>query len=255
MKYFRLIGIMSLLVFSFYLTDLVTELAINSNPLMENIRNNSKNYICESVNATIDKNTIIPGIKGKKVNEMESFLNMKDFGAFNINYIVYDYIKPEVSIEDNKNKIIISGNKNLRQISLLIKDNETILKYLKDNKIKYSKLINFDSKLDNNENINIESSKNKFNDLNTLLNKKDLNKEICMLNYSNIGVCKELNYFIVKNNIDLKNSNVLESINLLDNGSIVFINDDLSLDNFKVFLNKIKNKDLECKYLSEIIKE
>ena len=34
MKFYKLIGIMSILVFSFYLTDFVTELAINSNPLI-----------------------------------------------------------------------------------------------------------------------------------------------------------------------------------------------------------------------------
>ena len=44
MKFFKLIGIMSLLIFSFYLTDLVTELAINSNPLMQTIKNNKNNY-------------------------------------------------------------------------------------------------------------------------------------------------------------------------------------------------------------------
>lgn len=255
MKYFRLIGIMTLLVFSFYLTDFVTELAINSNPLMQSIKNNSQNYCTTSVNAIIDDNTIIPGIKGKKVNEMESFLNMKDFGAFNINYLVYDYIKPDISVEDNLDKIIISGNKSLRQISLLIKDNNTIIKYLKNKEIKYSKLINFDSELDINENINIESEKNKFEDLNTLLNKKDLNKKICVLNYSNIEGCKENEYYIVNPNFTLKNSNYVNILNNIDNGNIVLIDDKLSLENFKVFENKVINKDLEFVYLSEIIKE
>ena len=87
MKYFKLIGIMSLLVFSFYLTDLATEFAINSNPLMQTIKDNSKNYNTTSVNATINNNTIIPGIKGKVVNDIESFLNMKDFGSFKANYL------------------------------------------------------------------------------------------------------------------------------------------------------------------------
>lgn len=255
MKYFRLIGIMSLLVFSFYLTDAVTELAITSNPLMQSIKDNSKKFVCESVNATINNNTIIPGIKGKRVNEMESFLNMKDFGAFNNNYLVYDYIKPDISIEDNKGKIIISGNKSLRQISLLIRENESVLEFLKNNNIKYSRLIGVDSELDTNENINIENESDKFNDLNTLLNKKDLNKEICLLNYSNIERCKELEYYIVKYSMELKNSNIIDSINMVDNGSIILIDDNLSLDNFKLFLSRVKNKDLDCKYLSEIIKE
>ena len=58
MKYFRLLGIMSLLVFSFYLTDRVTELAINTNPLMQNIKSNMVNYEVKSVDAIIDNNTL-----------------------------------------------------------------------------------------------------------------------------------------------------------------------------------------------------
>lgn len=255
MKYFRLIGIMSLLVFSFYLTDIVTELAINTNPLMESIKKHSNDYYTKSVSAIINDNTIIPGINGKKVNEMESFLNMKDFGTFNNNYLIYDEIKPEVSIEDNIEKIIISGNKNLRQISLLIKDNKVILDYLKQNNLKYSKLINVDSSLDINENINIENEKDKFDDLNIILNKKKLNKKICIINFSNIYGCKKNSYYLVKPNIYLKNSNIVSMINYIENGNIIFIDDYLTLENFKLFQNKVINRDINFVYLSEIIEE
>ena len=255
MKYFKLIGIMSLLVFSFYLTDFVTELAINSNPLMEVIKNNSKDYLIESVNATIRDNTIIPGIKGKKVNEMESFLNMKDFGNFNNNYLIYDGIKPDISIEDYKDKIIISGNKNIRQLSILIKDNELLLDYLKQNKIKYSKLNNMDNIIDLNENINIENEKDRFNNYDVILNKKNLNKKICLINYSNIESCKEKEYYLVKANQHLKNSNISNIIKDLENGSIILIDDNLTIENFRLFQNKVINRDLNFVYLSEIIKE
>ena len=255
MKYYKLIGVMTLLVFSFYLTDFITDLAINSNPLMQTIKNSSKNYACESVNATIENNTIIPGIKGKIVNEMESYLNMKDFGSFNTNYLIYDYIKPEISIEDYKDKIIISGNKSLRQISILIKDNKDIMKYLKDRNIKYSKLITSKDNIDYKENINIESNKQKFLDLDTLLKKRNIKKDICIVDYSNIEGCIEKKYYIVKPNIILKNSNITSSINLLDKGSIILVDDNTTLDNFLVFLNATSNKDLKYVYLSEIIKE
>lgn len=255
MKYFRLIGIMSLLVFSFYLTDFVTELAINTNPLMQTINKNSKNYRETSVDAIIENNTIIPGIKGKKVNEMESFLNMKDFGSFNINYLVYDSIKPEISIEDNKDKIIISGNKNIRQITILIKNNNDIEGYVQTKNIKYSKLITTKDNIIIGENINIETNKKMFENLDILLNKKELNKKICIINYSNIEACKKKEYYLVKPNIYLRNVNFIESLNNIENGSIVFIDDKLSLENFKLFENKIYNSDLNFVYLSKIIKE
>ena len=56
MKYFKLIGIMSLLVFSFYLTDFVTELAIYTNPLMKTIQNKINIHKVESVDALIEDN-------------------------------------------------------------------------------------------------------------------------------------------------------------------------------------------------------
>ncbi len=49
--------------------------------------------------------------------------------------------------------------------------------------------------------------------------------------------------------------NFIESLNNIENGSIVFIDDKLSLENFKLFENKIYNSDLNFVYLSKIIKE
>ena len=254
MKFYKIIGIISIVVFSFYLTDFVTELAINSNPLMQTIKNSSTNYDIESVDAIIEENTIIPGIKGKKVSIMESFLNMKDFGTFNTNYLIYDDIKPNISISDNKDKIIISGNKKKRNISILINNNKNIEAYLDKNNLKYTKLIKY---LDNiyKDNVNIENDKKKFKDLDTLLNKKELNNKICILDYSNIEMCKKNKYYIVTPNIILKNSNIVGILNDINNGSIVYIDDNLNLNNFILFMNKIKNKDLKIVYLSEIIKE
>ena len=255
MKYFKIIGILSLLVFSFYLTDYVTNLALESNPLIKSIENESDNYLVSSVNATIENNTIIPGIKGKKVNVMESYINMKDFKAFNENYLIYDYFSPEISLNDNLDKVIISGNKKIRQISLLIDNNKEIIDYLNKNEIKYSKLLNVDEPIDYNENINIESDTKLFNDLDTLLNKKDLNKKICIIDYSNIDNCIKKKYYLVKPSITIKNNTISNNIKEIENGSILLIDDNLTLDNLKIILNKINNMDLKIVYLSEIIKE
>lgn len=255
MKYFRFIGIISLLIFSFFLTDFVTELAINNNPLMKSIKNNSDNYNTCSVNAIIDNNTIIPGIKGKKVNEMESYLNMKDFGLFNTNYLIYDSIIPDISIEDNLDKVIISGNKQKRRVSILVKDNKDILNYNKENNIIYSKLINIDDTLDIGENINIERSKDKFDNLNTLLNKNELNKKICLINYSNIESCRDNKYYMIKIGIEVKNNNYVSELSNISNGSIIYIDDNFNIENYKILLDYINNKDLKIVYLSELIKE
>ena len=114
------------MIFSFYLSDKITSLAINKNPIMEQINETSKTLTVMGTNATIEDNTIIPGISGKKVDKEASFFKMKEFGAFNEMFLVYENIKPNISLEDNKDKIIIQGNKGLRQVSIIIDDNETL---------------------------------------------------------------------------------------------------------------------------------
>ena len=254
MKYFKLIGIMSLVVFSFYLTDFVTNLAVLSNPLMKLIEENKDKYYVESVNATINDNTIIPGIKGKKINEMESFLNMKDFKVFNTNYLIYEDIAPDISIEKNKDKIIISGNKSIRQISILTGNND-ISKYLETQSIKYTKLIKNIDDLTNKENININSDKSLYKDLDTLLNKKKKNVNICILSYSNIDICKNKKYYIVKPSLEINNNNIITVLRQINKGDIILLDNNLTLENLKILLNRIKNNDLNIVYLSEIIKE
>ena len=255
MKYYKLIGVISLVIFSFYLTDFVTDIAINTNSLMQVIKSKKNNYCVSSVNAIIEGNTIIPGIKGKIINEMGSYLNMKDFKAFNENYLVYDYVKPDISVEDNRDKIIISGNKNNRSISLLINNNDTIHSYLKKNDINYTKMIKYEDSIDYLDNVNIESDEKKYNDLNTLLKKNNKNNSICIVEYSNLSACKKNNYYLVKPNIILKNNNYITSLNEINNGSIILIDNNFNLENFKIVLNYIKRKDLKIVKLMEIIKE
>jgi len=255
LRQFKTIGIISLIIFSFFLTDFVTDIALNNNSLMKSIKKYSDEYEVNSVSAIIDDNTIIPGIKGKKVDEIESYLNMKDFGEFNKNYLIYKTVKPEISLEEHKEKVIISGNKSNRNISLLINDNEDIINYCNENNIKYTKLVNMKDELTNKNYINIESDKEKFNDLNTLLNKKNLNNNICLINYSNIKECIDNKYYLVKYSLEINNNNINSTLSNIDSGEIIYINNYLSKENFIILINYIKSKDLKIMYLNELIQE
>jgi len=252
---FKTVGIISLIIFSFFLTDFVTDIAINTNSLMKSIRESSSEYEISSVSATIEDNTIIPGIKGKRVNEIDSYLNMKDFGIFNKNYLIYETINPEISLEDNKEKVIISGNKTKRNISILIDDNYNIIKYCNNNNIKYTKLVKIDDDLINKDNINIESDINKFNDLKTIMNKKKLNNNICLINYSNIKECINNNYYLIKYSLEINNNNIYKNMLNISNGEIIYINNYLSVENFIILLKYINSKDLKNIYLNDLIKE
>ena len=48
---------------------------------------------------------------------------------------------------------------------------------------------------------------------------------------------------------------MVSNISNIDNGSIIYLSDNLSLDNLKIIINLIKRKDMKLVYLSEIIKE
>lgn len=254
MKKIRYLLFAIFVISCFYFTDKILLFIENKNPLMQEIVNNSSDYNTKSVNATINGNTIIPGIKGQEVNYHKSFIKMEEFGAFNKAYLVYDMINPQVSLSDNKDKIIIKGNQSKRGVSLIVEENEDVIKYLDNNNIKYDYLTKLDSNLDiKREYINIEENDKNFSDLNTILNRRKINSKICLLNYSNKEICQNNNYFLVKNS--LSSDNVLELINTINSGDIILIKSNLKENDLKLILNEINRLDLEIMYLSELISE
>ena len=100
----------------------------NINTLMAEIKEKEKQYMIPPINAKIEKNTIIPGMNGKKINIQETYNEMKKIGSFNEKYIKYDQITPEITIEKQYDKYIISGNKQKNNISLifLLTNNDNI---------------------------------------------------------------------------------------------------------------------------------
>lgn len=251
----KYIFIITLMLFTFYLSDRVTNLAINKNPLMQEIKEKSSSLTVMGSNATIVDNTIIPGIKSKSVNEKESFFKMKEFGQFNETFLVYDYKDPEISLAKNKDKIIISGNKSLRQVSFIIEDNEFLKNYFASHGIKVSILSNTKTNFLEEEYLNSEQEAEEFKDLESLLKRNNLNTKICVLGYSNLKLCKEKEYYLVEPNIKLNNSLILTQKQELSNGSIILVNKSITEKNLNIILNQIKHLDLNIVYLSKLIKE
>ena len=101
-KFFQIIGLFSLLIFSFFLTDKTATVIKNMDDIMVEIKKNEHLFKEDGVNAIIKDNTIIPGISFKKVNINSSYRNMKEYGKYNEDLYVYDYIKPKISIINNK---------------------------------------------------------------------------------------------------------------------------------------------------------
>ena len=244
-----------LLISSFYFTDKLVLFLENKNPLMEEIVNSEKLFNTKPVNALIEDNTIIPGISGKEINKHKSLVKMEEYNIFNETYLVYNDIKPEISIDNNKDKIIIKGNTTNRNITLILEDNPKLEDYLNNLNINYNIITKLNTNLKiNREYLNGEIDEKNFSDLESLLNKNKINKKICLLNYSNYNSCLKKKYYIVKESLN-SNIGIINIINNLNSGDIILLNKQTKLDDLKLILQEINRLDLNIVYLSEMIKE
>lgn len=131
--------------FSFYYTEHIAGVVLNKNPLMQTIQKESENYRVECVNAIIYGDYITPGINGLEVNARESFYKMKQEDVFNQYFLVYDQVKPDLSLENNKDKIIQKGNSKLKKVSFVFELENEITDYFKEHSLKGSLLIYLDN--------------------------------------------------------------------------------------------------------------
>lgn len=131
-KTFQMIGLISLTCFSFFITEKTAIVVNEMDQIMIEIKEKKDEYKTESIDAVIENNTIIPGVSSKEVDVNKSYKNMKNNGFFNDKLFVYNYIKPNISLEDNINKYIIKGNPSKRMVSLifLVEQDEDIVDVL-----------------------------------------------------------------------------------------------------------------------------
>lgn len=252
-KILEYLGLFAILLFSFYYTNKAAILARNSNPIMKNINEIKDSKTVSSVDAIIKDDYIIPGLNGKVVNELDSFNKMRPYNIFNDYYLIYDEIPPKISLEDNKDKIIINGNKEKKAISLIVDNNKDVLAYLDKKEIKHSKLVTINDDASKNEVINNENRN--FDDLDKKLTKSELNKGICLINSSvNIKECKKRNYYLVEAK-ELNKSNLINFKNYIENGAIIKVGSGITSKEIETVVNYIQSKGLKIIYLSDLISE
>lgn len=254
-KYYQYLGLALIMAFSFYYTEKIALIVLNKNPLMQEIHQEKGNYEEEYVNATIDGDYIIPGINGLTVNTRESFYNMQELEVFNHYYLVFDQVKPEISLEDNKDKIINKGNSKLKQVSIMLEEYSIIGEYLKEQQFKANLLVNYDDYEANNYFEVINNDIEGFESLENSLNLNKENKHLCLVNEKNKDLClKKKNYLIEPTTI-LNSTNYINVKNKLESGSIILIDKTAKLADVKLLLKEIKFKNYQIVYLSELISE
>ncbi len=252
----KIICLTILILLSFYYTDKVAVMVQNNNPIVKEINRQKNRYETTPIDAIVDGSTIIPGISGKSVNVIKSFKNMKKVGEFNEHYLIYDDVTPSISILNNLDKIIISGNPKNNDVSIIIKDNNTIFDYFTTNDLKANILFTEDMTIKNNslEYINHETTKTKFNNVESLFNKNKINKNICVIE-NNLNICENYNKHLVMPYLSLTSSNIIDIKNNIKKGSIILIKDTAKLTDIKILIKQINYLDYDIVHLSELISE
>lgn len=274
----KFIGLLSLICFSFFYTDKVMDVALEQDEIMINIHNTKYDYKIEAIDAIINNDTIIPGIYGREVNIDKSYSNMKSIGIFHENYFVYDDIKPNISIVDNKDKYIISGNGSKQKISLIfIVDNDSdfniIYNIAKSKNVKVNLFLDYEylnkkiNSLNKIADVSIYSygedgkyTKDNIiytNNLIERITKKKAN--YCLVtnkNNSNLKVCSDNKSYTIYPNLIIKDNLLSIVKNGVSKGDLILI--DINKNNINQLpsaIEYISAKGLEFEYLDEILSE
>lgn len=247
----KYIGVLLLIMFSFYYADNISKALIYKSELMQQILNEKNKHETSYINAVITDDYIIPGMNGIKVNEIDSYYNMKKINSFSVNKLIYDQIIPEVSLENNKKYLINKGNSNKKAIAIVLEDNNKyLINYALKNNLKINILTtyhNFDKNLKAKQ-INADSEN--YDKLESLLNRNQINTNIFFVKdkqRSNKDKYQVTYTYIV-------NNNTLPNIKI-NYGDIIYIDNNLSLANFKILIKKIQYNNYKIIYLDELISE
>ena len=244
-----------LIVLSFYFTDRIIIYMENRHPIMQQIDARIPNLRVASVDAVINENTIIPGIDGKNVNRRQSYMRMGEFGAFNETFIVFDAVRPEISLQDNKNKVIVRGNSIRRQVSIIIEPSDELKSFFTSKEIPFTVIARVDTELENDlEYIPGERHQDRIRDLHHILNRRRVNSNICLVGFSNIEFCKERQYYLVAPSVD-SNSNITQLVTSIRSGEIILIRENITMANLNLILSEIRRQDLSIVSLVTLISE
>ena len=266
--------IILLLLFSFFYTNKSISIIRNQDPLMKEIIKNKSKFEIKSVNAIIKDNTMIPGIKGKEVDLEKTYTKMKQYGTYNEALTVFKETKPTISIEDNYDKLITSGNKENKNLALIFKvekntNLDKLLSILNYYNVQPTFFIDGlyieNNNLNNLSNHQIEllSYNNTIDEvtfssaLSYLSYKTNKTPKYCLEDNNNIiKICKKLNLHTVSPTLIIKKDPYKEIKNNLKNSSIILIPiNNYIYDNLSTSILYIKSKGYNFLTLSELLSE
>ena len=262
-KFFSYFGAISLIITSFIISEQTALVVKETDDIMTEIKEESKKYDKEAIDAKIDGNIIIPGLNGKKVDINKSYNKMKKIGIYNSNYLNYETIYPKKSLTKIYDKYIEKGNKEKKMVSFifLIKKNdniEKIIKIIKKQKIKVTFLIDNEWFIENK--ILTHELEKMGHEINILNNEK-INKKnkYCYVEDENSKIlknCSNKKMYTIKPNITIKTSLLRETKQQLESGSLIAVRiNERTNEELEMTINYIKSKGLKLVNISENLSE
>lgn len=251
---FTYVGIIALSLFSFYYTDKVVNIFKGNDPIMLQIMKAEENYNIPCYEGSVSKEGIILGVKGKKVNKIESYNNMKAIG-YDDSLLVFEEVECNITKEDNINKYILRGNPNRHAISIIIKvDEGNIEEYNKlaiEKNISFTYLV-FDKELSKYKekllsiNADVVYGGNSPEKLKEYLKfvKKSNKESFCVSSeIDNLNVCSKENVSVIKIKSCFENNVYIESKKKIKSGEFIMLQDEYdNIEELKILINYIKNK-------------
>lgn len=279
-KYTSYLGVLVLACFSFYYTDRAVDIVKRNDPIMKNILANSEKFYIDPMSAIINQDEIMIGMNGKKVNIEKSYQNMKKINSYSESMLVFDEVIPNITINNNFDKYIISGNPNLSRVSLVFKADDIsyinqVSNILLNKNIaatffidgsvvenNMNKVLELSSNGNEIENLGYDGSYtvNKFNWTNNMISSLT-NKDtmFCYTDYKNsyiLDLCSNYKMYTIKPTISVNNYPFSTVKKELENGSIISFNlNDTTIKELPTIISYIKQKGYDIVTLQQLINE
>ena len=279
-KYTSYLGVLVLACFSFYYTDRAVDIVKRNDPIMKNILANSEKFYIDPMSAIINQDEIVIGMNGKKVNIEKSYQNMKKINSYSESMLVFDEVIPNITINNNFDKYIISGNPNLSRVSLVFKADDIsyinqVSNILLNKNIaatffidgsvvenNMNKVLELSSNGNEIENLGYDGSYtvNKFNWTNNMISSLT-NKDtmFCYTDYKNsniLDLCSNYKMYTIKPTISVNNYPFSTVKKELENGSIISFNlNDTTIKELPAIISYIKQKGYDIVTLQQLINE
>lgn len=266
----------SILLFSILYISKSKDIVKNIDPLMNRINESKEKYEVKAIDAIIKDNTIIPGIKGKTIDTEITYSKMKKYGTYNESLTTIKDVEPKISIKNNYDKYIISGNPKNKKVSLIfliteIEQIKLLTNYFNKEHISVTLLINDELLEDNEElisdldNYELELKFNEINDINIsqysnyLYSVTNKNNKYCITEKENdelLNICKRHKLYTIIPNIILSSNPTVTIKKNISNGSIILfnINSDITKE-LDYIIYYIKSKGYSITRLDKLLEE